>query len=63
MLVGIIVFLLTAVIIVPLFRRLRPGTILAYLSGGIIFGPWGFGLIHDVENVFEFSELEKLGSL
>ena len=45
------VFLLTAVLLVPLFKRLKLGAVLGYLAAGMLIGPWGLGLIggaHDV---------------
>jgi voltage-gated potassium channel Kch len=38
------IFLGTAVIVVPLFRRLRLGAVLGYLAAGAVIGPWGIGL-------------------
>ena len=51
------IFLLTAVIIVPLFRRLRLGAVLGYLAAGALIGPWGLGLIAEAENTLHFAEL------
>ena len=39
------VFLLTAVVLVPLFKRLKLGAVLGYLAAGMLIGPWGLGLI------------------
>jgi glutathione-regulated potassium-efflux system ancillary protein KefC/glutathione-regulated potassium-efflux system protein KefB len=39
------VFLLTAVLLVPLFKRLKLGAVLGYLAAGMLIGPWGLGLI------------------
>jgi monovalent cation:proton antiporter-2 (CPA2) family protein len=50
------IFLLTAVLIVPLFQRLKLGAVLGYLASGMIIGPWGMGLIGDVESTLKFSE-------
>ncbi|MEO6975433.1 MAG: monovalent cation:proton antiporter-2 (CPA2) family protein [Gallionella sp.] len=50
------IFLLTAVLIVPLFQRLKLGAVLGYLASGMIIGPWGLGLIGDVESTLKFSE-------
>jgi glutathione-regulated potassium-efflux system ancillary protein KefC/glutathione-regulated potassium-efflux system protein KefB len=41
----IAIFLLTAVVVVPLFRRLKLGSVLGYISAGILIGPWGLGLV------------------
>ena len=51
------IFLLTAVILVPLFRRLKLGAVLGYLAAGAIIGPWGLGLVGDVEATLHFAEL------
>jgi len=51
------IFLLTAVIIVPLFRRLRLGGVLGYLAAGAIIGPWGLALIADAQETLHFAEL------
>ena len=51
------IFLGTAVIVVPLFRRLQLGAVLGYLAAGAIIGPWGFGLIGDAEATLNIAEL------
>ena len=51
------IFLLTAVIVVPLFRRLKLGAVLGYLAAGAIIGPWGLGLVADAEATLDFAEL------
>ena len=51
------IFLAAAVIAVPLFRRFRLGAVLGYLTAGVVIGPWGLGLIHEVENTMQFAEL------
>ena len=52
--------LLTAVLLVPLFRRLRLGAVLGYLVAGMLVGPFGLGIPGrfgaDVESTFEFAE-------
>ncbi len=45
----IIVFLLAAVLIVPLFRRLKTSPVLGYLLVGAAIGPFGLKAISDVE--------------
>ena len=49
------IFLGTAIIAVPLFRRLGFGSVLGYLAAGIVIGPWGLGLIEDAENILNFA--------
>lgn len=50
------IFLLAAVIFVPLFRGLKLGSILGYVAAGLVIGPWGLGLISDVERILQASE-------
>ncbi|WP_089140006.1 glutathione-regulated potassium-efflux system protein KefB [Vibrio rumoiensis] len=52
-----VVFLAAAVVAVPLAQRLGLGSVLGYLLAGIVIGPWGMGLISDVDSVMHFSEL------
>ena len=52
----IAIFLLTAVLIVPIFQRLKLGAVLGYLAAGMLIGPWGLGVIGAVESTLEFSE-------
>ena len=52
-----VVFLLAAVIAVPLFKRLGIGAVLGYLTAGVLIGPRVFGAVQDVENILHFSEL------
>ncbi len=50
------IFLLTAVLLVPLFKRLKLGAVLGYLASGMLIGPFGLGLIGEVETTLEFAE-------
>ncbi|HTN93809.1 MAG TPA: monovalent cation:proton antiporter-2 (CPA2) family protein [Gallionella sp.] len=50
------IFLLAAVLIVPIFQRAKLGAVLGYLASGMIIGPCGLGLIGDVESTLSFSE-------
>ncbi len=52
-----IVFLSAAVIAVPLAQRLGLGSVLGYLLAGVLIGPWGLGLISDVDAILHFAEL------
>lgn len=52
-----LVFIGSAVLFVPLFRKLGLGSVLGYLVAGVLVGPWGFGLIKNAESVLHFSEL------
>jgi glutathione-regulated potassium-efflux system ancillary protein KefC len=42
---------------VPLSRAVGLGSILGYLAAGIAIGPWGFGLVSNVEDILHFAEL------
>ncbi|MEQ8249284.1 MAG: monovalent cation:proton antiporter-2 (CPA2) family protein [Alphaproteobacteria bacterium] len=55
--VDLFIFLIAAVVIVPIFHRLRASPILGYLAIGVAIGPHGFGLIDDVESVAGLAEL------
>lgn len=54
---NLVVYLSAAVIAVPLFARLGLGSVLGYLVAGACIGPWGLGLIHNVDDILHFSEL------
>ena len=49
--------LLAAVILVPLAARLGLGAVLGYLVAGVIVGPWGFGVIGQVEEILTWRSL------
>jgi glutathione-regulated potassium-efflux system ancillary protein KefC len=51
-----LIYLSAAVIAVPLSRALGLGSILGYLAGGIAIGPWGLGLVSNVEDILHFAE-------
>jgi len=51
-----VVFLTAAVVAVPLAQRAGLGSVLGYLLAGVIIGPWGLGLISDVEAIMHFAE-------
>ena len=52
-----IVFLLAAVIAVPLFKRFGFGAVLAYLAAGVLLGPAGLRIISDPERILAASEI------
>jgi monovalent cation:proton antiporter-2 (CPA2) family protein len=54
--VDILVLLTAAVVAVPVFQRLGLGSVLGYLAAGGIVGPWGFGLIDQVEKIQTIAE-------
>ncbi len=49
-------YLTAAVLCVPLAKRLGLGSVLGYLIGGAIIGPWGFGWVRDIESAQHLSE-------
>lgn len=53
----LLVFLIAAVIAVPLFRRLGLGAILGYLAAGVAIGPDGLALVPDPDDVLAASEI------
>jgi CPA2 family monovalent cation:H+ antiporter-2 len=53
----VLLVLLAAVAVVPLFRRLRASAVLGYLAAGALIGPYGFRLLHDVEAAAGLGEL------
>lgn len=52
----IAIFMLTAVLLVPLFQRFKLGAVLGYLAAGVLVGPWGFGVVAEVETTLHFAE-------
>ena len=52
-----IIFLAASVIAVPLFKRLRLGSVVGYLMAGILIGPAGFALFADSTSLLAFAEL------
>ncbi len=55
-LTDILIFLIAAVIIVPLLHRLRSSPILGYLAAGMIIGPYGLSLIGDTKAAHTLAE-------
>lgn len=53
----VLLFLGAALIIVPVFNRLGLGSVLGYLLAGVIVGPHGLALFHDVHKTMHFAEL------
>ena len=56
LLANALVYLAAAVVAVPIAKRLGLGAVLGYLLAGIAIGPWGFGLIRQVDTILHFSE-------
>ena len=56
-LVEVVAFLVTVVIIVPLFKRIKVSPILGYLTVGAIIGPFSLGWVPEVKGVHQVAEL------
>lgn len=56
-LIKVVALLGAGVVAVPLFRRLGLGSVLGYLAGGLIIGPYGFGLFSDPQAILHVAEL------
>jgi glutathione-regulated potassium-efflux system protein KefB len=54
---AVVVFLLAAVLMVPLAKKLQLGAVLGYLLAGVLIGPSVLGLIREPESVGHISEL------
>ena len=50
------IYLSAAVIAVPLSQALGLGAIIGYLGAGIAIGPWGLGLVTNVDDILHFAE-------
>ncbi|WP_086932018.1 monovalent cation:proton antiporter-2 (CPA2) family protein [Agarilytica rhodophyticola] len=55
-LLQLFIFLVSAAIAVPVAKKLGLGSVLGYLIAGMVIGPFGISLIHDVEEVMHFTE-------
>lgn len=52
-----LIFLLAAVLIVPILKRLGLGEVLGYLVAGLVIGPSALGLVRNGEAVLHFAEI------
>lgn len=52
----VLVFLVAAVVAVPLARRFGLGAVLGYLLAGAAIGPWALRVVTDVQSILSFSE-------
>ncbi|NNF51321.1 MAG: glutathione-regulated potassium-efflux system protein KefB [Gammaproteobacteria bacterium] len=48
--------MVAAVIAVPLFKRVGLGSVLGYLTAGLVIGPWGLRLVTDVDAILHAAE-------
>lgn len=53
----VLLFLVAAVILMPIFQRLKASPVLGYLVIGALIGPYGLGFITDVKGVAGLAEL------
>ena len=56
-LVQVVALLSAGVVAVPIFRRVGLGSVLGYLAGGVVIGPYGFGLFSDPQAILHVAEL------
>ena len=56
-LIQVVALLGAGVVAVPLFKRLGLGSVLGYLTAGLVIGPFGIGLFHEPEAVLHVAEL------
>src|ERR1700738_3744764 len=56
LLAQIAIFLASAVIAIPIFRRFKLGSVLGYLPAGVIIGPASLGLISTVETTQDIAQ-------
>jgi monovalent cation:proton antiporter-2 (CPA2) family protein len=52
-----LVYLVAALVAVPLSKRLGFGSVLGYLAAGIVIGPATLGLVKDPDHILHFAEL------
>lgn len=52
-----LVFLLAAVVAVPVFKRFGLGAVLGYLAAGVVLGPHGLRVVRDADPVLAASEI------
>ena len=55
-LVNSLIYLGAAVIAVPVSKALGLGSIIGYLAAGMAIGPWGLGLVINVQDILHFAE-------
>ena len=55
-LINSFIYLSAAVVAVPLAKKLGLGSIIGYLAAGIAIGPWGLGLVTNVQDILHFAE-------
>ncbi|MDX1403381.1 MAG: monovalent cation:proton antiporter-2 (CPA2) family protein [Woeseiaceae bacterium] len=53
----VVIFLIAALVTVPISRKLGLGSVLGYLAAGIAIGPFGLNYIKNAEHIMHFAEL------
>ena len=53
----VLVFLLAAVVVAPLFQRFKSSPVLGFLVAGAVIGPYGLGLVAESETTLRLGEL------
>ena len=53
----IVVLLGSAVVAVPFFKKIGLGSVLGYLTAGLVIGPFGIGMFHDPQTILHVAEL------
>lgn len=56
-LLDIFYYFAATALFVPIFKYLGLGSVLGYLTAGILMGPHGLGLLHHVKNISEVSQI------
>src|SRR5262245_63984936 len=56
LLVDAAIYLGAAVVFVPIAKRLGLGSVLGYLVAGCAIGPFGLGVVRDVDSIMHFAE-------
>ena len=54
---SVVILLGSAVVAVPVFKRLGLGSVLGYLAAGLAIGPFGLALFEDPETILHVAEL------
>lgn len=55
-LIDVLFFLIATLTLIPLFRKLRLGTVLGYIIAGMLIGPMALGLISNSENIHQLAD-------
>lgn len=62
-LVQLAVLLGVAAIAAPVAKRLRIGSVIGYLAGGLFIGPYGLALFAEVESILHVAEFGVISEL